>query len=121
MSDNLIAALIGLGGVVAGTFLGWFLSAFWEARKYRRERRNQALKNLRETLLAFLRVVEENDLRNWSYSWLEVTMALNVSTRDRELRAMIDELPKREIGMIEARGLERSIREIIQRIDKLMY
>ena len=120
MSENFAVALIGLGGVIVGTILGWFLSAVWESHKYRRERGLQALLNLRETLLAFIQVMEQNDSQRWSRAYFDVVMSLNrVRTRDRRLRAILDELPRQELGIVQGKGLEKSLREAIQRIDKL--
>lgn len=121
MTENLLIALIGLGGVVLGTVLGWILSISWDSHKYKKERNIQALLNLRETLLAFIQVMENNDYQLWSKAYFEVVIAINrVKIRDRRLRVILDELPRQELGIVEGKGLEKSIREAITKIDKLI-
>jgi hypothetical protein len=121
MTENFLIALIGLGGVILGSVLSWILSISWDSHKYKKERNIQALVNLRETLLAFIQLIEKNDYQLWSKTYFEVVVALNrVSVRDRRLRVILDELPRQELGILEGKGLENSIREAITIIDKLI-
>ena len=125
MSENLFIALIGLGGVLIGTILGWFLSIFWDSYKHRKERELQALAQLQKTLVSIAETLEKNhsrDYREYAPFMFQAYRDLNfalIKVKDRKLRKEIAEILSDDLGPYEARDIEAKVLEAIRRINEI--
>ena len=125
MSEPIVVALIGLGGVVVGTLLGWILKSRWELRREKKGYAREDVLQLRKSLLNFLEVLETHEWGMYHGAWWEVVMAwgrIEKNVRElglhKELRTIMMALPQRELMRNEFHELESSIREAVRIIDQ---
>jgi hypothetical protein len=84
MTQEVVAALIGLAGVMTGTVLGWLLNSRWERRQSKREAFERDVLRLRQALLDYEDVLQSGNYNGHLEAMRNLDLALRLMRRHHD-------------------------------------